>query len=440
MNRQYYPPRRLVLAVLLLIAVSCAPVNVREASGDATEQIAQLQEKLRADSRDADALRDLGALYFQTKAYDKAATLLEMAMRERPDDPKTMFYRGLSLEFDGKEEEARKLFARHSDVSSFSPYRKLLRGRYEWLNREAARKQARLLINDPLKAPAAGPNSVAVFPMLFQGDDEQYAALGRGLSEMLTVDLGQIDRLTVIERIRTQELIRELEFANSKYVDPASSPRPGKLLGANLIVGGVYDVNGSELAVNASSWDLAKSQNPNIHDKQDQLQNLFILEKDLLVDIIGRLGITLSREERTRLLSVPTRNISAFLQYCLGLEKEDAREFDLAGEYFANALRIDPGFGLAASARDRSGALEATGGTIEQAVQGAVQATGGGAGSSSSGQQGMRNGRMQSLGDNIGAGFLNGEDARRGLEEAVDAGAGVGELPEPPPPDGQPPQ
>ena len=70
----------------------------------------------------------------------------------------------------------------------------------------------------------------------------------------------------------------------------------------------------------------------------------------------------------------------------------------------------------------------------ENAVNSALQAEAPATRSRDTGQASILDSRLRSLGNNIGAGFANGDESRKGVEEAVGARAGIGPLPEPPPP------
>jgi tetratricopeptide (TPR) repeat protein len=72
------------------------------------------------------------------------------------------------------------------------------------------------------------------------------------------------------------------------------------------------------------------------------LDQLFDMEKRLVLDLFTNLNVQLSTAERNAIEQRPTRSLAAFLAYSRGLELEDQGRYDEASRSFDNALRIDP--------------------------------------------------------------------------------------------------
>lgn len=421
------------LLASLLLGWSCASVNYQADESNFREETDRLEAKVLDNPDDAEAWRDLGAIYFQTQAYKKAQKALFKAAKQLKNDPKTLFYVGLSFEFDGDEVAALKVYKQYAKISRLSGYRRLMKGRHDWMLREVARAHARLLVQDTLNIISVAPGAVAVFPMLYNGNNPQFSYLGRGMSEMLLIDLGKIPNLRLVERIRTQTLLNELKLAEQPFVDPSTAPRHGRLIGATRIVGGIFNVFGeSQMRVDMSYWDTEAARFPQVTDKSDALDNFFRLEKALLFDLVGKMGIALTPEERNRLMHIPTRNIRAFIEFCKGLTEEDAGNFDAAGGFYQSAVSLDPNFILANEALERSEDIQASSGSIQAMSQKGLAAD---SRKKTVRQSGMVNNMLQTMTNNIGSGFIaTGEDGRKSAEELVQSSAGAGNLPEPPPP------
>ena len=75
--------------------------------------------------------------------------------------------------------------------------------------------------------------------------------LGTGIGETLITDLSRIREVTVIERKRLNDAVKELKFGRSQYVDPGSAQKIGKLLGADYMVVGGYQPFESDLRLTA---------------------------------------------------------------------------------------------------------------------------------------------------------------------------------------------
>lgn len=415
------PMRDLFFTLLFIITLSsCATVKYDSAPTDYGTELARLQRQLLIRPNDPTLLRDLGILYFQAKKYDVARPPLYRSYELKADDPRTIFYYGMTLEYLGESEAALRVYINYTDVSSFSPYRKLIEGRYRILTREIVQRQFQALLRDEqkLKTERIVPKAVAVFPLAYQGTDPKYNALGKGLSEMMLIDLGQVKSLTMIERIRIEALLGELQFGQSSKVDPATAPRLGKLLGAGKIVSGVFNVSNNNLRMDVAAWDVVNKKFPDLKSKSDDLDNLFKIEKEIVFGVIKELGITLTPQEREKVQFIPTKNILAFINYCLGLQNEDARDFQSAKVYYNQAVTIDPNFGLAKTKLAAAEALNIGGGSKEEALSVAEQID-----PSAKKKKDRINlviDRLNNLEGGIGIPFKQGQDDRKAAQEPAD--------------------
>ena len=371
-------PARLLLVAAVLTAgtMACAPqAGLREDPEDFREEVARLQREIAENPGDAEALRDLGAIYVRTKRANQGYEYLRKAFSRNRNDPKTLFYLGVASERIGKRQEAQQLYDRYTEVPEDSQFRTLMRGRYEWLLRQEVRRKMKELMarEDTL---GVSPNVVAVLPFAYQGDDERYEPLRYGLSEMITVDLASIDELTLVERTRLRELLNELELAQSEYVDPSTAPRVGQLLGAGRLIGGGYNVlGGEELRTDVALADLEQAgQAPDLETRSEALGKLFQLEKEIVFQLVDQLEVELSPAEREEIERVPTRNLQAFLAYSRGLEAEARGNYEAAAEAFRRAHERDPDFSRAADKQEEAAGLSAAGGSTEQALLAAVRA------------------------------------------------------------------
>jgi len=348
---------RLMKYVFFLVFVSmalclqyCATVNYQKSPADLQREITELQARLKNNPNDLEALRDLGVNYYETRQYLMARKILLQAFKRNPREPKTMTYLGFALEAEKKNKVALLVYKRYQKVPRLSPYRQTMAMRYRLLNRNMIQAEMRELLEreQTMNLAAVSPNSIAVFPLTYQGKDQKFSSLGLGLSEMMITDLSQVPGITIVERVRLQALFQEMALDQTGLVDESTAPRFGKLLGAAKIIHGNYDLpDADNLNLDVGYWDVLNNQTPEFAGQRDALDNLFKLEKDLVFNLITEMGIDLTPEVREKIQCIPTKNIQAFLAYCMGLEKEDGEQFEAAIKYYQLALRLDPQFSKA---------------------------------------------------------------------------------------------
>ena len=420
------------ILALSLFSFSCSQGLFVGELSDYEDQIAELQARLIEAPSDAEALRDLGAIYLQVRQFGPANEYLEQAFALNPNDPKTLFNLGLANETVSKRDTALRLYEKFVDVPRSSPYRRMMEGRYEWLSRRILRDQVeRIASQEPIGGTETSPQVVAVFPFSYQGTDDRYTPLARGLAEMVSVDLANIEEIRVVERIRLQVLLDELELSQSDYVDPSTAPRVGQLLGAGRLVSGSYNVIGKEnLRMDGAFLELETSSVEAVNSQSDALRNLFLMQKAFVFNLVDQMGLILTPEEREGIEFIPTQNIQAFLAYSRGLREEDAGAYGMAAGFYRRASRLDPDFTLAKEAAERAETMDAADMDISELV------------AQSSDIESMNvfdvdllGLRIEIMNNELGSGIIPGDESR---EPATETSGGGGILPDPPRPPSSP--
>lgn len=420
--------RALLPVAFMLLWGGCAPQPALTPA-DYRDRLPALEARIAEAPTDAEAFRDLGEAYAQLQRFREAERVLRRAYEMDPDDPATLYYLGVTHEGLGNEADALYMLGQYERVSPDSRYRPLMEARHTWLRRLIARRELQsLLVMEDEAAAARASDAVAVFPFIYRGNDPRFEVLGRGLGEMLTIDLASVEGLTVVERVRLQALLEELEFSQGDGFDPATAPRLGRLLQSGRIVGGSFDVRGERLQTDVVLWAWKDEPLPALSEHADDLDALFRLEKEIAFSLIDELGITPSPAERARIEQIPTRDIQAFLAFSRGLREEDAGNFGAAADQFQQAARLDPGFGLAGRRANEAQALSTAAGPITAAL-GAGTTVGG---RPRGGASDLVGARLNALNQSIGAHVVPTEETRS-AETPFDA-ADRDPIPDPPPP------
>jgi TolB-like protein len=409
--------KRIFLFVAMLF-IGCTSSNQQRTPAAAPQRIAKLQTDLKTTPSDARLWRDLGVAYFANRQYQAARQSLYQALKRDTRDPKTLFYLGLSLEFEKRATLALAVYESYHYTPRFSSYRKLMKARYYHLSRRLLRADMRALLQreQQFSADSIAANAVAVFPLVYQGKNEEIAALSKGLAEMLITDLSQVRRLDVIDRVRVQALLDEMALGQSGLVEATTAAKAGNLIRAGKIIRGSYHLlDPDKLNVDVAYWDVKKRANSTTTTHTDVLKNLFQLEKDIVFDVIEDMGIELTPAEREKIQRVPTQNLRAFIYYCLGLAKEDAGEFAQAGKYFLKAVELAPGFSWAADKAEIAAELSAVSGEPEEVLNVALALE----------QPAVRESdivedRLETLEENIDSNFEPGQDSRDATDTGFD--------------------
>ena len=423
--------KRAILLMMACLSLSCGlSVSLTEDINDYQEEVQRLQRQIELDPNDAEALRELGAIHVRTRFFREGIDYLERAQDAASGDQKTLFYLGLAYESVFDYDKALAAYQQYTGLPSGADYRPLMESGFQRVSREKVREEMRARIDVEQSLIPGNPNTVGVFTLTYQGDDARYEPLGRGLSELLSIDLAKVEQLTVVERQRLQAVVDELQLVERGLIDPGTAPRVGRLLGAGTILGGTVNVSGREnVQMDVISLDVVSDRDLPDAQESDVLDNLFRLEKAMAFRLIEEtLEIQLTPEERAAIdTPPPTQNLQAFLAYSRGLQQEDAGDFSGAARSFQQAASFDANFREAATRGQRAQNLH-TGGRDRRGAMGAVRRLDPPPPPVRPGFD-LRGTRLQNLGNNVGSNFVPGQDRRRGAEEER-----TSELPLPPPP------
>jgi TolB-like protein len=192
------------------------------------------------------------------------------------------------------------------------------------------------------------PRTVGVAPLAVTGGDTTFAPLAYGLADLLMTDLSRSSQLQVVDRLRLDALLRELQLVASGRVDTATAPRVGKLVGArNLVVGSIGQQPAGRVAFDVRIANAATGEIRSAVSASATLNEILAAEKELAFRIFDQLGVNLTPAERALVEQRATQNLAALLAYSRGVRYEVEGRFDAAqGEYQA-ALRLDPSFARA---------------------------------------------------------------------------------------------
>ncbi len=186
-----------------------------------------------------------------------------------------------------------------------------------------------------------GGKSVAVLYFLNKTGDNFLDPLQKGMALMLITDLAKVKGISVVERVRLQALMEEMNLATSGLTTPGTSPRLGKLLTARWVVGG--DVAGSRQQMDLRSRVLEVFNSSILGEpaSQGNLDEIFRMEKDILFEIIKLLKIKLEPVEMEELKRPFSSSIEAAMAFFKGIDASDRKNYEMAARYYKEAVEKD---------------------------------------------------------------------------------------------------
>ena len=346
------------------LAVGCGLGRVSEVS---PEEIPALEQRLAENPGDGALMLRYAAALFAGDQCDSATVVARGGMTSRPKDALGPLVVGQCLEQGGDYDQAIDVYRRYLTAHSGERGATAVSSREMFAVRARATAQAReALARESEQAQVAtDPQIVAVLPLQIVGDS-QYQPLSRGLAQILTSDLGLLQRFRMVERLQLGALLDEMRLGQTGNVDQASVSRVGRLLRAGRMVQGTAAIPDDADTRLEASVVMSNGEVTSPTSRSGRLRDLMDLEKEVVVGIASQLGYTLSAAEQQMILENGTRNLAAFLAYSRGLLAEDMGDYSAAAAHFSDAVQADPNF---QAARDGFQAND-----VASAVQEAVPA------------------------------------------------------------------
>ncbi len=199
---------------------------------------------------------------------------------------------------------------------------------------------------------APSGNTVAVLNFKNASEDPSLNPLQKGFSFMLMTDLASVPGIQLVERVKLQALMQELDMGVSGIIEDASTPRMGRLLRANYLIGGELTLpKADDLNIGSYLWGVSGDRMLGQPSARGSLNDIFDLEKTILFEIIDQLKISLTDEQKQKLKKPFTTSVTALYYFSKGIDSSDRGNYRQAQIYYNKAVAADPQLGAANSAR-----------------------------------------------------------------------------------------
>ncbi len=201
-----------------------------------------------------------------------------------------------------------------------------------------------LLVGIPHRGHAdTRPVTLTVMPFTaLQGQSQAW--LSKGLADLFTKDLGQVNSFVLLERTRMQAFVNELELSQSGLIDKNQALRMGRVARVEQVLYGNYSLSGKDIRLNIFLLETDSQEIVQTAQASGKLEQIRELAQQMSLDLINKRGIQLSREESKKIRFVATDSIQATEHFYTGMDLFDRGQYaDAFGRFFA-ASKNDPSY------------------------------------------------------------------------------------------------
>jgi len=185
--------------------------------------------------------------------------------------------------------------------------------------------------------------------------DAQLETLTDGMAESLIAGLTRINSIILIERSQIKRILKEQALGQTSAIDPDTVPKVGKLLGANYVILGSFQVIGDQIKIISRITDaetgiidstkvvsVRGKWRDDVFDLQDELSRMFL----------DKFNIHYSDIEKDRMTKIfkSTSSYTAYDYYIKGRNEYDKsiyQGYSNSIHLFNKALEVDRDYALA---------------------------------------------------------------------------------------------
>jgi adenylate cyclase len=184
--------------------------------------------------------------------------------------------------------------------------------------------------------------AIAVLPFKHQGSNTDQEYFADSITEDIIMELARWRSLPVIAR-------NSVFTYKGRDVDLKSVALQ---LGVRYVVEGSLRRLGARVRTSIQVIDVETMDNLLAEQYEYKVDDLFILQDEIVLTIVGAVAPELLKHERERVARIPPQNANAYELYQRGtwhLWRYTKHDNEKAGEFFSRVLEIDPGYAKASA-------------------------------------------------------------------------------------------
>ncbi len=183
---------------------------------------------------------------------------------------------------------------------------------------------------------------LAVSDLAIHSDNAQYKYVGKGIAEMIAVELRKSPDITLIEREKRTALLEEIELSLSDLADSGKQAEVGKLLAAGYIVFGELIDMGPEVLISLRMVDVQSDEIVWNEKLTDRLSRYDSIAGFFASSILEHLGAQVSRTTEVKAAGKGEKKAEAVIALSAAIDLYDRDEKEQAKKALTAAQKFDP--------------------------------------------------------------------------------------------------
>jgi len=274
-------------------------------------------KSIENDTSNYDAIKGLGLSYLMLNDFEHAEFYLKKAFDTKSNDLENIFSLALYYSLKEEHQKAINLFEKFILSTDNEDLQKVVTQLMTHQKRLFYNKELKnIIVNEnKLSEFPLEKNSIAVLPFTNFGEQGDYNVLEKGLADQTITYLGYIKNLKVLERIKIDELYKEINLSQSQIIDRSTAIRAGKLLKTEKLLTGNFKIDNEKLSLRMFFVNVNNGEISDEIVKDGKIDDFFEIHKELLLETLDKMKISLNDETRKKIITFKTENLFEFISY-----------------------------------------------------------------------------------------------------------------------------
>jgi curli biogenesis system outer membrane secretion channel CsgG len=190
---------------------------------------------------------------------------------------------------------------------------------------------------------AAGPKTVGIldFTNNSLAERENMQPLSQGLSDMVTVGLGSVRSLRIVERAGLQKIAKEIALSQSGLIADSSAQQAGKMAGADILLLGSFNLGfDGAIRIDARLVNVETGVTIKAEEVTGPKRKIFDLVSRLNLKLASNLAPSLDKAEKKAVAARDDASFEALLFYAKGVTAETNDDTTGAKAFYTKALSL----------------------------------------------------------------------------------------------------
>lgn len=183
---------------------------------------------------------------------------------------------------------------------------------------------------------------IAVSDFAVHSENPKYKYMGKGISEMIAVELRKSPKITLIERDKRTELLEEMEMALSDVADPEAQLVVGRLLAADYILFGELIDMDAQVLVSLRMIDVETGEVVWNEKLTAKISKYDYITGYFTKSILGSFNLKASQSTVVKAAKEEEKDEEAVVAFSKAIDYYDKNEKRSAKKELAQAKKIDP--------------------------------------------------------------------------------------------------